>query len=519
MEKGFSMPDVQVGSIIEYYWQWHYEGASPPEWYIQQTAFVHRAHYLYRHSRYAVDNIAILPQGAKITGQPYVGADLTLEGIPALADEEDSPPRSSLGYRVLFFYEHGNPDTWWQLEGMEWGKLVDKFCAPEKLRGVVEEIVAAGDTDEQKLQKIYAATMTLENTNFTRERTQSENKVEKLKVRTAADIWKARRGDDDEIALLFIALARAAGLKAYAMMVTDRDRDVFIKARQDWGQLNDIIAVVNLAGREKYFDPGERYCEFGKLHWKHAWTYGVRQVDGGGAEIGQTPFPMYTETETVRNGEFRLDADTGVHGTIRVSMTGSAALRWRQEALLTDEREARKEFGAEMQKEMPAGVTVTMSGFTGLSDPTTALTAALDVSGTFGSMTGKRMLLPGTFFEAQARPRFVSATRENPVYLPYSYAAQDHFRMTLPSNATVEILPKDADIPMKPDADYVTKYRSGANIYQYVRLERVATILYETKAYPALRDFYQKTNTQDQAQVVLKLTVPAAQTGGSGDKN
>ena len=41
--------------------------------------------------------------------------------------------------------------------------------------------------------------------------------------------------------------------------------------------------------------------------------------------------------------------------------------------------------------------------------------------------------------------------------------------------------------------------------YEYGRLERLAGILYQTKDYPALRDFFQKMNTQDQAQVVLKV--------------
>ncbi len=45
MEKAFSMPDVQVGSILEYRYTLSYEGVNPPKWYVQEPVFVHHAHY------------------------------------------------------------------------------------------------------------------------------------------------------------------------------------------------------------------------------------------------------------------------------------------------------------------------------------------------------------------------------------------------------------------------------------------------------------------------------------------
>lgn len=45
--KAFSMPDVQVGSILEYRYELAYDDGYvvPPSWYIQQHIFVHQAHY------------------------------------------------------------------------------------------------------------------------------------------------------------------------------------------------------------------------------------------------------------------------------------------------------------------------------------------------------------------------------------------------------------------------------------------------------------------------------------------
>ncbi|MGC2620223.1 MAG: DUF3857 and transglutaminase domain-containing protein [Acidobacteriaceae bacterium] len=513
MEKAFSMPDVQVGSILEYRYTLSYEGVNPPKWYVQEPVFVHHAHYHFLPAEGGqLLATSYLPDGAQVADQHAMGWDLVLNNIPPQVEEDDAPPLRSLGYHVLFYYQPGEdvhtPEQYWQQAGLGWSSEVDQFLAPGKLRGVVAGIVAPGDTDEQKLRKIYAAVMTLENTSFTREHTDAENKANKLKTGKAIDIWNAKRGDADEIALLFVAMARAAGMKAYAMMVTDRDKNVFLEGEADWRQLDDAIAIVNVGGKEEYFDPGERYCEFGELAWKHTMTTGVRQMEKG-VELANTPPPSFSDTKTVRHADLTMDAQGQTQGTVRMAMTGAAALKWRQEALQTDAEQTQKEFSDAVRGELPEGMTVTMKGFGALTDSTQPLTATLDVSGPMGTRTGKRLLLPGTFFEAQAKGRYSSATRENPVYLQYSYSIQDHVTLHLPDGAKVELLPKSQVIPFLPYARFAGTYGVDGASYEYGRAEEVGGIAYETKQYPALRNFFQSMNTQDQARLVLAIA-PAA---------
>ena len=57
---------------------------------------------------------------------------------------------------------------------------------------------------------------------------EAERKKEKLKeINNAEDVWKNRAATGNEIALLYVALARAAGLKAWPMRVVDRSRAIF----------------------------------------------------------------------------------------------------------------------------------------------------------------------------------------------------------------------------------------------------------------------------------------------------
>jgi hypothetical protein len=516
MEKGFSLPDVQVGSIVEYRFMTTYKDWDAPSWYLQQPIFVHQAHYRFVSGPGGlVEATRFLPPDAQVNEKH--GFDLQVANIPALVDEEYSPPIHSLGYRVIFYYMRRavTPDQFWKDEGAIWSASVDAFVVPDKLKPAVAGIVAPGDNDDQKLRKIYAAVQKLENTNFTRERTDAEARQDKEKINDVADVWQQRHANRQGVALLFIGMARAAGFTAYAMRVTNRDENAFSQNELDWGQLDDTIAIVKIGGIEMYFDPGDPYCAYGQLNWKHTWTMGVRQTDKGGTELGQTPYPDWHDTDLKRTADLKIDPDGQLHGTVRIVMTGSDALRWRQDALLTDVEAVKKDFRDTMAAPLPSTVTLQLTSLGPLDNGEAPLTATFDVTGTIGTRTGKRSFLPASFFEAEARPRFASATRQNPVYLYYTLTMEDDVTLTLPAAATLESIPKDGAAAFSSNLDFDESYQGKQNVCHVQRREKLAQILVQKKDYPSLRDFFQKISAQDQQQLVV-LTAPAASTAAAG---
>ena len=87
---------------------------------------------------------------------------------------------------------------------------------------------------------------------------------------------------------------------------------------------------------------------------------------------------------------------------------------------------------------------------------------------------------------------------------------QDQVILTLPAELKVESVPKDAEIPLPHFADYVVKYKESDTSYSYGRLLILANILYHPDEYSQLKDFYAKTNAQDQQQTVLHVADAAA---------
>lgn len=304
-------------------------------------------------------------------------------------------------------------------------------------------------------------------------------------------------------------MARAAGFKASAMIVTERNRSLLNTGYLEWSQLEDEIAIVTVGGKEMYFDPGQRYCEYGKLNWIHSEVAGVRQSDAGPV-LAMSPGQSYKDNQVVRVANLQLGPDGTLTGTIRIGMRGADALRWRQEALKNDEDAAKKSFEEALQQRVPDGVHVKVDHFVALTDPQAQLIAEVNVSGSLGTAAGKRVFLPATFFEARVKPLFAQQKRESPVDLRYPYVSQEQVTIKMAPGLSIESMPSDVKIPLLQFAVYGTSNKHSTDTYTQVRELVLGNIYYKTEEYPQLRDFFQKAGAQDQQQVVLQRTAIAA---------
>jgi Domain of Unknown Function with PDB structure (DUF3857)/Transglutaminase-like superfamily len=543
MAKVFSMPDVQPGSIIEYRYNLRYDDNYyiPPDWFIQSKLFTRKAHYSWKPTgkplmsggdraqlTASISWTPILPAGTELkqtrfppTGVQEVGPllfELDVHDVPPAPEEDFMPPVASLSYRVLFYYSaYRTGEEYWKNEGKYWSKQRDKFIGPgSAVTAAVHDLIAPADTQDQKLRKIYAAVMQLENTNFTREHTSAEEKAEGFKdVHNTDDIWKRKRGSDDQLAELFVAMARAAGLKAYLAAVTDRDRSIFLTAYLSFSQFDDYIAIVNVDGKEQFFDPGARYCPYQHLVWKHTQVGGIRQIEGGSAFVN-TPGEGYTYSRTQRLADLTLDQQGAVTGTITMSYSGSPAVRWRQRSLTGDATSLEQDIRTSVEELVPSGLEVKVTSISKLDDYEKPLIVNLQVSGSLGSSTGKRLLIPADIFEANSKPAFPHEKREVPVYFQYTHVNQDAVRIKFPATLAVESLPASDKANFEKYAVYSLKAESTPTSFTVRRDYAMGEIIFRLEEYPGLRSFYSKFENKDQEAVVL-TAAPAAKATPTGN--
>jgi len=527
MAKVFTLPDVEVGSILEYRYKLRYSDNSlrSPDWYIQTDLWTRKSHYLWKpinlngnivvtgergQTKSFIAWASVLPQGATVTQTPILGTDQTLmelnvHDIPPAPEEDYMPPISSFTYRVLFYYAgYRTVDEFWKNEGKYWAKTQDKFIGPgSAVTAAVKDLVAPTDTPDQKLHKIYAAIMKLENTRYTREHSSAEEKAQGFKeVHNTDDIWTRKRGSDDQLAALFVAMARAAGLKAYVGIVTNRDRNIFMKNYLTLSQLDDVVAIVNVDGKDQFFDPGTRFCPYGHLAWKHTYASGIRQTDAGSDYFNTTGEP-YTFSRVQRVANLTLSQHGEVSGSITMTYMGDPAIRWRLRSIEGDSTSLEREIRTSVEQLMPAGIELKVASIDKLEDYEQPLVANIQVTGSLGSSTGKRVLLPGDIFVATAKPSFPHEKRDIPVYFQFPHMTQDAVRIHFPQTLSIESLPATEKTAYEKSIAYALSSESAPGSFTVRRNYVLGEIVFYPPQYANFRTFYSKMENKDQESVVL----------------
>ncbi len=509
----FSLPDVEVGSILEYSYKIYseFDLELVPKWTAQGREFIRREHFGFHpsddHDAKSLASTQRLPPGAKVELR-HGWYELDLANVPAIPREDFEPPLESLAYLVRFYYSfNANPQVYWEAYGKSWSTAVDGYVASTpSIVATTSEWTGSAKTDRQKAEALYAAVMKLDNTSLSREHSEKENKAEGVKeVRNANDVLALRRGTPGQLALLYLALLRAAGLKAYAMRVVSRDRAMFQPAYPSASQLDDTIVILSLDGKDIFSDPGERYATFGHLHWKHADVGGIRQQDGGTA-IAHTPAQNYPENLAQRAASLTLAADGSVTGSVTVALTGTEAMEMRQRAIETDEQALKREWDEEIKPALPSGLMMHTDHFVGLADPGSTLVVQMVVGGSLGTATGKRLLVPLSVFSAGVHNPFTSSHRESIVDLRYPYYEKDEVELHLPAGMSVETLPGPVDLKLTGMAAYVTKTTQETGTITYRRDLAMSKVIYRAAEYPQLKGFFDDLSNRDRAEAVLRTT-------------
>src|SRR5215469_16774422 len=244
----FALPSVEVGSILEYRYELGYEYyIASPSWQLQKDYFVHNAHYVFIPQGYLLDKWEQLPPSIQVkTNRAEGNYTLDASDMPPLPNEDWMPPPiGNQAYQVLFFYKSQFGD-YWESKAKQWQKEVDHFAEPTgTIHEVVKGLISPGDSDLEKARKLYKAVQSLDNTNFSRQKDKVELKALGLhEAKRAEDTWKQKSGSRQDIALLYLAMLRAAGLTAWEMKVVDRQRAAFSPGYQNFDQLDDDIVIL-----------------------------------------------------------------------------------------------------------------------------------------------------------------------------------------------------------------------------------------------------------------------------------
>lgn len=530
--KAFSMPEVSVGSIIEYKYR---AVLNIPvlidlkipvrnAWDIQSELFTVKESLYYQPdigARYQSPTRPMFESGGERISHVMLnmkdvkekirenGADTALEltNVPPFESEDFMPPENNYKPAVIFFTGHVGKvdvDKEWLDLGKRYYDVYERYMAAD--RGVKEAALKAIGSETEpgmKLRKVYERVQQLRNLTFERLRTPEERKAEHIqRNNNVGDVLAHGYGTFEDLTLLFVAMARSAGFDASPVMVPDRRRRFFVK---DWTsslQIDSVFAAVNLNGKDMYLEPGTRFCPYGFVRWNHT-EIDALKLDRKGGTFIKAPSMGYDKSVTTRKADMTLAEDGTLKGSVVLELKGAEALEHRLDAIDRDEAGRRKDLEDEVKQWLPTGSLVKMVAAQGWEDFDAPLGARLDVEvPNYASLAGKRLLIPAFLFQLKQNQAFAHSQRKYPVYFPYPFTDNDVVTMKIPQGFTLESAPKpeDAKLPY-------ARYQNVSNFdgLQLVTQRQLAfnAIYLPLDKYSELKSFFGKVQAGDEQQAVL----------------
>ena len=531
--KSFTLPDVQVGSILDFRYFLRYDDHVfySPEWIVQTDLFQKSASFKF--IPYSGDLIMAHDRVGRGTAWssylPTAGAkpqwhnlmttsistsrtanqfiDLALADVPPLIDEPFMPPAKTLRYRVQFYYTiDRTSEAFWKEEGKFWSKDVEKFLGRKDGIGeAVAKTVLASDSPEQKVRKIYAYVSGLENQSYQPKREKEEEKVIGLKANEGAeDVLRQRSGDHDDLNRLLVAMVRAAGVPAFMMWVPSREETFFQPDLMSTRQLDAEIAIVQLGGKDQFLDPGTKFAPFGLSDWRYSGSKGLRQSASKGTEIAEAPISDYSKAMILRSAQVTLTDEGKVEGTVKVGYYGLEAMSRRQKANATDAEGRKQMLEDEMRGWLPGNSDVTLVGTPNWDDTEPHLATEFKISSPLAVGAGKRVLIPVHIFQVNEKPVFSASIRVNLIYFWYLTRQVDEVHITLPPSFEVESLPADDHVKLDYALYSTTQKQESSDSIMARRDLIMGGLVFPPGMYKELKGFYEKVKAADDQQMILK---------------
>ena len=514
LAKTFTLSDVQPGSIIEYHYTIDFAEYQlfDSNWVLSDDLFSKKSKFTLKpYNEWALQWSWPngLPEGTKPPVNENKLIHLEAQDIPAFQVEDDMPPEAAMRFRVDFVYSEDGfekePDKFWKKQGKKMNDAAEGFLNKRKpMEQAAAQIVSPNDSPEVKLQKIYARAQKIRNTSYEIEKTTQEQKRAKEKeINNVEDVWKRGYAGGNEITLLFVGLARAAGFDAFPVRVATRDDHFFKPGIMRSRDLNTYVALVKLNGKDSYFDPGSAFTPFGLLPWSETNTAGLRLDKDGGIWV-TTSLPESSASQILRKADLNMTSDGSLEGKLTVTFTGLEAL-WRRVQECNEDEAHRKKLLEDYVKEIiPVGIEVELTNKPEWASSAATLVAeySLKVPGWI-SGAGKRALCPVGLFSGPEKHMFEHSTRVHPLYFHYLFEKSDDVRIELPLGWQVGSLPQ-AQINDAKAVAYSLKVEGDKSSLHLERHLRCSLTFLEQKYYGTLRNFYQSVRSGDEQQIVLQ---------------
>lgn len=504
--KKISMPNVKVGSIIEY----KYEIKSPyyynlPAWKFQREIPVDYSEYSTIIPQYFTYNTMIKgfftpkvtnslsPDNLKVT--TYV-----LEQLPAIRPE--AYVNNIDNYTATLIHElsfTSFPGSIVRTYATTWEAVTnsiykhDGFGDEMKKTGYFEEaitpLVSSLSNRNEKINAVFSYVKDYMTWNEYYGYSCQDG------VKTA---YKNHTGNAAEINLMLIAMLRHAGLNANPVLVSTRNHGIPLYPSQS--AFNYVVCGVrNDSNEMTLLDATSKNAQLNIMPFRVLnWVGRLIKDDGTSIDIDLMP---KTNSKEVTNLIATLDQEGKVSGTMR-------KLHYDYNAFYFREKYANvaKETYIEKLEKDDAGIEVVEYAFQNKTDLSKPIVENLIFRhNEIVEIIGGRMYFSPLLFLGQGKNPFTLETREYPVDFMFPYQNKLNVTLTIPDGYVIETLPESVGLGIQDNVG-MFKYSivQNGNQLQIVFTEEINQPIIGADYYNALKNYFKTMIDKQNEKIVLK---------------
>lgn len=356
------------------------------------------------------------------------------------------------------------------------------------LKKTVEELTAG---------KVSAEELIVAITNYVKENVAWNGNSGIFPSSSLRKILENKKGNSADVNLLLGSMLEKAGISVRPVLVSTRSNGLLRVSTPVMSQFNYVICVAKANDKSYLLDATERLLPLGMLP--------ERCLNGQGFAVAKEGFqwlPLESKYKTriVTTGDFAINSNGELEGTLKLDCNGYEALKNRKKYLVDGEAEYVKDFVGShawnIKSSEIKNAKEIHNNFVGIHNV---------VINENMVQAGDVLYLDPFIYSRQKENPFKSEKREYPVDFGSPMEETILFKIAIPEGYVVDELPQSKVIAMPENgARYVYNITQSGNQIAFTSMFHINKSLFTQLEYPYLREFYNQIVAKQAEQIVLK---------------
>lgn len=304
-------------------------------------------------------------------------------------------------------------------------------------------------------------------------------------------------GNVAEINFILIDMLKLAGINANPVLLSTQSNGIAMFPSRT--AFNYVIVAAEIDGKQILLDATNKYTMANVLPLNTLnWTGRLIKKDGSSEEINLVPkFP----SKNAINMKVAVDGNGKIEGKFRIQKTEYEALIFRQKYAGINKENYLEKLENELNE-----IKISDYKIENIND----FTQPIIESFTFATdnhceIIGGKMYINPMLFFAQTQNPFVQEKRQFPIYFGYPKQEKFNISIEIPQGYVVESMPKPIKISTGENAGSFTfNIQAEGNIIQIAIFKEMNSSMVSAGFYEVMKNYYQKMIEKQNEKIILK---------------